>query len=129
MLTGQPGPRTLEVVRYVADHPGCKKADVTGALGVYYNSVQRAIGRGYIHNGDLVGRRYYLYATAAGLRALAEAEARAEATAEEAEVKAQEAQELAWDTGSGPCLLGQIRYLPAGEAPGQPGEDGQEPLS
>lgn len=56
-----PGLRTLSVAAYVADHPGCSKAEASRGSGASYDSVQRAIRRGLVREEVLPNWRTRLW--------------------------------------------------------------------
>lgn len=79
-----PGPRMIEVLRYVNDHPGCKKAEAQrcgsneNERTKYASSLSRLIWRGYVIDAkDPRSRVYHLYVSDRGMKLLEEADARA----------------------------------------------------
>lgn len=69
------GPRMLEAVEYVSNHPGCPILPVAEHVGPYgsrqfgYRTVHRAVKAGLIRNVKK-GNRYYCYVTEKGAEAL-----------------------------------------------------------
>lgn len=69
-MTTEPGQRMRAVLTYIADHPGCSKAQAAQGGGASYDSVQRVIRRRYVREAQPHPTAHYqLYMTEAGRQA------------------------------------------------------------
>lgn len=76
------GPRMIEVLLYVADHPGCSKREAAQAtscrsIGLGYEAVNRCVGHPSTHQlirGTMYRGRYNLFLTWLGRDILARME-------------------------------------------------------
>jgi hypothetical protein len=69
-MTTEPGQKMHAVLTYIADHPGCSKAQAAQGAGASYDSVQRVIRRRYVREAQAhPGAHYQLYLTEAGRQA------------------------------------------------------------